>query len=141
MNIKDKKELFLHWLVYQCDLKLFSKKLTFSETKHLYHLLVQTKMSDIEKRTGSKLKTIKHIRGFIYKKIRPELMDEARSGKDNIFYNLLFNVIPSSIEDDFFTDWKSAYKRKSSKEDPDKDFFYTLPQGALPSSVKSFDRD
>ena len=138
MTQDDKTKLFIHWLVYQCAGMIFKEKLTKSEIKQLYYLIYQDTMKEIEKRIGTKVKTIKYHRGSIYKKIKPELLNKTRTGKDNVFFNLLLKVIPHSIEDDFFDKWRKKYD-EISKENPFEDKTDKLKiDGRLPVGLKNF---
>lgn len=138
MTLDEKRELFLHWLVYQSAIHLFKEKLTLKETKHLYYILRQYKMSYIQKKTGMPIKSIKAMRTFVYKKIKPELLDDCRMGKDNIFFNLIFLVMPLSIKEDFFDEWKREFRLKSGEKFEIKDFDTKLIND-LPIGIKKFD--
>ena len=138
MELKEKKELFLHWLVYQCAKELFTQKLSFAETKQLYHIIIQSKLDFIAKKNGSKVKSIKATRTFIFKKIKKEYKDKALHGKDIIFHYLLFYAIPSALNEDFFVDWKNKFESTISKEDKALSCFDAKSIKELPSGVKSF---
>lgn len=135
MDETKKAELFLHWLVYQSALKIFKQRLTFKQTLHLYHIFTHSKMTDISKRTGDSIKTIKQQRTFIYKKINPKLTDKSRYGKDNIFFNILLNVIPQSINNDFFKKWEFELKEKRRKNKKDIVFDNSATISDLPIGI------
>lgn len=138
MDKEEKRDLFVHWLAYQCAKDLFKQKLTISEIKGLYHIIGQSKMGDIQERTGKQIKSIKAVRTFLYRKIKAKHFDKSRVGKDNIFYYLIFSVMFGIFTDDFFHKWKKEFNRKVGKKDPENSLFHEAPIKELPVGVKSF---